>query len=114
MELINLLVAHGGTPTLVCFLEGDNLIVHNIAWGYDLGDEYAHVTTNVSPSLPSAPIDFFITDGVRTSESARDSPRMVPVAVLGADLSVMVLDDVLHLVGPGRVRPAASASSLMP
>jgi hypothetical protein len=63
-ELINLLVARDGTPTLVCFLEGDNLTVHNIAWGYDLGDEYAHVTTNVSPSLPSAPINFFVTDGV--------------------------------------------------
>jgi hypothetical protein len=26
-------------------------MVFNIAWGYDVGNEYSHVTSNVSPEL---------------------------------------------------------------
>jgi hypothetical protein len=39
--------------------------VRNIAWGYDIGDEFAHVTTNVSPAVEGASIDFFFTSEVR-------------------------------------------------
>ena len=63
-DLINLLITRDGAPTLVSVLEGDSYTVLNIAWGYDFGDEYAHVTTNVSPFIPNAPIDFFFTDCV--------------------------------------------------
>jgi hypothetical protein len=37
-----------------------------------------------------------------TAGSARDLPGTIAVAVLGADLSVLILDDVLHLVGLGQ------------
>ena len=40
-------------------------------------------------------------------QSARDVPGNVAVAILGADLAVLVLDDVLGLVGVGRF-PACS------
>ena len=36
----------------------------NIAWGSDMGDEYTHVTTNVSPSIQGERIDFFFTNEV--------------------------------------------------
>lgn len=63
-DLINLLVTRDGAPTLVSVLEGDTFTVFNIAWGYDLGDEYAHVTTNVSPFIPDVQIAVFSTDRV--------------------------------------------------
>jgi len=43
---------------------GSALRVYNIAWGYDLGDEYAHITTNISPSQDGASIDFFYTSDI--------------------------------------------------
>ena len=46
--------------------DGRHVRVLNIAWGHDLGDPVAHVTTNISPSLAGAdlPVDFFQTDEV--------------------------------------------------
>lgn len=62
--MIDLLVARNGVRTLVAVEEGDTFTVVNIAWGYDLGDEYAHVTTNASPFVDDLPIDVFSTDRV--------------------------------------------------
>ncbi|MDT4892338.1 MAG: hypothetical protein QOE97_1373 [Pseudonocardiales bacterium] len=44
--------------------DGTTLVVHNIAWGYDDGDDSAHVTTNISPRLDGTTIDFFCTSDV--------------------------------------------------
>ncbi|MET0884997.1 MAG: hypothetical protein ABWX92_00980 [Mycetocola sp.] len=44
--------------------KGDRYSVRNIAWGYDAGDEWSHVSTNVSPRIEGAPFDFFTTDEV--------------------------------------------------
>ncbi len=40
------------------------LQVLDIAWGYDWGDEYAHVLTNTSPEANGMSLDFFYTDRV--------------------------------------------------
>jgi hypothetical protein len=37
---------------------GETLSVFNIVWGYDLGDGFAHVTTNISPEIAGTSIDF--------------------------------------------------------
>jgi hypothetical protein len=64
-ELIDLLVAREGIWTEVELFDGKTLRVLNIAWGYDQGDEYAHVTTNCSPSPGRrVPMDFFFTNDV--------------------------------------------------
>lgn len=44
--------------------DGTQHVVKDIAWGYDLGDKYAHITTNVSPGGEGLPIDFFYSDAV--------------------------------------------------
>lgn len=44
------------------------LIVWNIAWGYDVGDEYAHITTNISPEITNCGIDFFYTNEIQKIE----------------------------------------------
>lgn len=54
-----------GLPTEVVLRDGQHLLVHNIAWGYDMGDVHAHVTTNCNIPTPSgAPLDFFFTSEV--------------------------------------------------
>jgi hypothetical protein len=54
-----------GVPTLVTLKSGRQLTVHNIAWGYDICDEYAHVTTNISPEIAGASIDFYFTSDIQ-------------------------------------------------
>jgi hypothetical protein len=60
-DLIDLLVKREGTRTAVVLRDTTRLSVLNIAWGYDDGDPHAHVTTNISPSVPEASVDFFST-----------------------------------------------------
>lgn len=63
-DLLALLKSRDGSPTLISMLDGKRYTVYNIAWGYDVGDAYAHITTNISPEVPGASIDFFFTDQV--------------------------------------------------
>ena len=53
-----------GNPTEVVLFDGTTVLAYNIAWGYDLGDEYAHVTTNASPFIEGMPLDLFFTNEV--------------------------------------------------
>jgi hypothetical protein len=51
-----------------------NCRVWNIAWGYDAGDSWAHITTNTSPDGRGEEADFFFTHGVsaiRVPESGK-------------------------------------------
>ncbi len=57
--IINVFKERDGIETSVELRNGKIYHVWNIAWGYDLGDSYAHITTNISPAIESAPIDFF-------------------------------------------------------
>lgn len=65
-RIINLLVARDGVPTIVTLETGPPITVHNISWGYDIGDQYAHVTSNISPFVGGAPIDLFFTCDVES------------------------------------------------
>jgi hypothetical protein len=64
-RLIDLLRRRDGQRTLVELQDGRHLRVTNIAWGYDMGDEYAHVTTNASPQIEGEPMELFSTKEVR-------------------------------------------------
>lgn len=63
-SLIQLLQDRDGLASVVVLNGGERLTVFNIAWGYDMGDEYAHVTTNISPDVEGATIDLFFTSDV--------------------------------------------------
>ena len=63
-DLIHLLISRDGTATTIALRTGVTLNVFNIAWGYDLGDSHAHVTTNCSPNLEGQPLDFFLTSDI--------------------------------------------------
>ena len=65
-RIVELLVSRDGLPTLVSLENGAAITVYNIAWGYDIGDEYAHVTTNVSPEVEGTSIHLFFTNEIRS------------------------------------------------
>lgn len=63
--LIRLLVARDGRLTVAVLNDGSEAVFSNIAWGYDLGDQYAHITTNISPNVEGLEVDFFFTNELR-------------------------------------------------
>jgi len=62
--VISILRSRDSLPTEVWVEGGQTYVVYNIAWGYDIGDEYSHVTTNVSPPVEGRTIDFFLTNEI--------------------------------------------------
>jgi hypothetical protein len=74
-RLIGLLRERDGRPTAVELHDGRCLTVINIAWGYDMGDTHAHVTTNCSPFIDGEPVEVFFTDEVqRVIDQDREPP----------------------------------------
>ena len=63
-DLIGLLCGRDGQETEAELQDGRRCRVLNIAWGYDAGDDYAHVTTNISPSVHGFDVDFFFTNEI--------------------------------------------------
>jgi hypothetical protein len=75
--VIEILKHRCGEWTKVFLKNGQQLDVFNIGWGYGLGDDYAHVTTNTSPSSDEVKnIDFFYTNEVIRLEDA-DISRII-------------------------------------
>ena len=65
-DIIDLLVSRDAVPTVVRLKDGRSLAVMNIAWGYDRGEAYAHVTTNMSPGISALEAELFFTSEVAT------------------------------------------------
>jgi hypothetical protein len=65
-KCIELLVQRDGERTIVCLGDGRRLSVLNVAWGYDEGDTYARVTTNISPDVEGEAVDVFLTSEIDT------------------------------------------------
>ena len=63
-KLINILKHRDARLTKLELSDGKVISVWNIAFGYDLGDDFAHITTNISPDQPGYDIDFFYTSDV--------------------------------------------------
>jgi len=63
-DLIDLLQERDGRASVVVLADGSELTVFNIAWGYDMGEDHAHITTNCSPEETGQSIDFFRTENV--------------------------------------------------
>ncbi|MBN9293790.1 MAG: hypothetical protein J0G96_07415 [Flavobacteriia bacterium] len=52
------------------YLDNNSILtVWNIAWGYDIESESAHITTNISPEIPNADVDFFYTNQIQKIEN---------------------------------------------
>lgn len=76
-ELIQTFAAREGVVTHVNLTDGRQLTVHNIAWGYDQGDPFAHITTNISPDIPGATVDCFSTQDVDSLWDGVTTQRLI-------------------------------------
>jgi hypothetical protein len=75
--IIEILKHRCGEWTKVHLKDGQELDVFNIGWGYDFGDDYAHVTTNTSPpSDELKDVDFFYVNEVVRLEDT-DTSRII-------------------------------------
>ena len=63
-KIVQLLSERDGVHTVVRMIDGRSFHVLNIAWGRDEGEDYEHVTTNISPPVEGQDIDFFLTGDV--------------------------------------------------
>ncbi len=63
-SLINLLLARNGQTTTVVVRDGRRYTICNIVYGYDSGDEGAHIITNLDSDVPGQKTEFFTTDNV--------------------------------------------------
>jgi len=63
IEIFKLLDAQEAIVTLC---DGRVLKVWNIVWGYDESDDFAHITTNISPTKEGTSIDSFYTNEIKT------------------------------------------------
>ncbi len=72
---LDILKSHDGVLVEVLLKSGQLLQVWNVAWGYDIGDKVAHITSNCSPSIDGKylgdefmdgekPIDLFWADEI--------------------------------------------------
>ena len=62
--IVKILEKRCGTPTSVYLDDGQVFLVNDIAWGYDMGDEFAHITTNISPPQDDVKVNFFYVNEV--------------------------------------------------
>lgn len=62
--IIDIFIQHDGLPLEVKTIKGNNYKVWNIAWGYDMEAEYAHITSNISPFIAKASSAFFFTNEI--------------------------------------------------
>ena len=60
---LDILVHRCGEWSRVYLQNGKVCVTHDVAWGYDLAEEVAHITTNISPPdneiVSAHGIDFF-------------------------------------------------------
>jgi len=61
LQILAVLRERDGVLTEVVLKDGAVRRVWNIAWGYDDGNSWAHVSTNVSPGGGDRSFDFFST-----------------------------------------------------
>jgi len=72
LEVLALLQSRDGALTDVELDDGRRCRVWNIVWGYDAGDCWAHITTNVGPNVSGERTDFFLAakvDVIRAPDS---------------------------------------------
>ena len=65
-EIVPIMRGRDGRATIVTLADGRVFEVFNIAWGLDDGADYEHLTSNISPSIAGAEVNFFLTGDVRS------------------------------------------------
>jgi hypothetical protein len=73
---IDQIAQHADKPIIECFRSLDNrksivkledgksFVVWNIVYGYDMGEDFAYITTNINPTIAGTSIDGFCTNEI--------------------------------------------------
>jgi hypothetical protein len=77
VAILGVLQDRGGRLSEVQLKDGRLCKVWNIAWGYDAGDTWSHITTNISPEIAGQDIDFFFTHEVHTVQAPESADLLV-------------------------------------
>ena len=67
-QALHVLRSRDGSRSDVPLMSGRVCHVWNVAWGRDLGDDFDHVTSNISPSIAGSDADLFFTSEIETIE----------------------------------------------
>lgn len=70
-DLLRVLLGRVGVPTTLCLENGATATTRNCAWGRDVGDDWEHLSLNISPAM--RPTKFGLL-------SARDVVRVIDPA----------------------------------
>lgn len=81
LEILAVLQERDGRLTEVDLKDGRTCKVWNIAWGYDAGDSWSHITTNCSPYVTGQDLDFFFTHEVSTIREPESAVVLIPPAL---------------------------------
>ena len=77
----HVLRARCGQWTLVGLRGGQQLRVFDIAWGRDMGAEFDHISTNISPGPPEPhDFDFFLTSEVVSVTDPATGQSLLPTS----------------------------------
>ena len=63
-RIVDILESRAERETKIEMADGQTYVVFNICWGRDMGEDWEHITTNISPDIKGASLDFFLTSGV--------------------------------------------------
>ena len=62
---VDIFKSRDGLETKVKLKNGSLISVLNIAWDYDIGDKFTHITIKVSPNVDRTTNDFSFTNEIR-------------------------------------------------
>ena len=83
LAVLHVLQERDGIVTIVQLKDSTRLRVFDIAWGYDAADTHSHITSNISPGVKGASIDFFRTDDVVLLVDPETNATLLDAATLG-------------------------------
>jgi len=84
LAILKVLRARDGVATIVQLADSSRLREYDIAWGYDSEDTPSHITSNISPGVEGATVDFFTTDGVVSLVDPETDARLLDGATFKA------------------------------
>lgn len=70
-SIVEFLEARDGDLSVVFLKSGQTLRVFNIAAGIDIGDQFPHITSNISPDVGGESVDFFSSGDVSHIEDGQ-------------------------------------------
>lgn len=80
-QIIEIFKSLDDKEAFVTLHDGRELVVWNIAWAYDTADDFAHITSNISPSKEGTTIDLFYTSEIKAISHNGNQVNFRPIDI---------------------------------